>query len=54
MQQIWLLNLLSTFYPVDDKVCLVYMTQNTRNEEKFAKAAHSSFPYRDSVVKVSS
>ena len=43
------LNLLSSFDPVDDKACIPKIQE--REEEKFDKAAYSSFPYLDSVIK---
>ena len=43
------LNLLSSFDPVHDKACISKIQE--KKEEKFDKAAYSSFPYLDSFIK---
>ena len=42
------LNLPTTFDPGDEKACIRKIWE--KKEEKFAKAAYSSFPYRDFIV----
>ena len=43
------LNLLSSFDPDDDKACIPQIQE--KKEEKFDKAAYSSFLYLDSIIK---